>query len=214
MQDAIKTTPNRMVKRKNRTRKKLMDAAIELVLDKGYEDVMTDEITELADVGRRTFYNHFDNKRDCVQAAVKERYTAYAEEELAASEPGGSGEVKSDPALVITTMATHMFRLIASDPLTERLMLYPRILNEAVEESQRDFIVANVATGMVEGRFNPPLPTDSLGSILTWGFVGLVMDSITRKTQTVDSLTWGRFLLQNLGIDEAEREQLLEIAAK
>ncbi len=215
MQDTLIKAPNRMVRRKNRTRKKLMDAAVELVLEKGYEEVMTDEITEHADVGRRTFYNHFTNKRDCVQAAVKERYADYAQdlESHIELEKCVDANGECDHALVITIMATKVFRAIAEDPLTEKLMLYPRILAEAVEESQRDFIVANVANGLVAGRFSPALPNESLGPITTWSFVGLVMTAINRKSQREDSLVWGEFLLQNLGIHGAEAEAVLQAAA-
>lgn len=203
---------NRMVRRQNRTRKVLMDAAIDLLLDKGYEDVMTDEITELADVGRRTFYNHFVSKQDCVLAAVKHRYADYAAEmeqslSSAALEPGNS---EGDHALIIAIMASEMFRLIALDPITERLIDYPRILSEAVAESQRDHIVANIANGVVAGRFQPQLPTESLEPIVAWGFVGLVMTSIRRQSQCDDSLVWARFLLQNMGIAETEVSELLD----
>ncbi|CAA0079549.1 Uncharacterised protein [Zhongshania aliphaticivorans] len=214
MQHEKKSTPNRMIKRKNRTRKQLIDAAVQLVLNKGYDKVMTDEITELADVGRRTFYNHFNNKRDCIKAAVVERYVDYAEElnQLLKITLGLKEEINADPALIITTMATGMFQRVVSDPLTEQLLLYPQILKEVVAENKLSYLISTVKRELILERCNPQLPIKSLESILYWGFVGLVVDSITRNTQKVDKLTWGRFVLQTLGIDQAEHEQLLEAA--
>ncbi len=203
--------PDRMARKKSRTRSSLMKASIQLLLEKGYEEVMTDEITDLADVGRRTFYNHFVSKQECVLAALQNRYSEYAEDLKRSlnSAPFNQGGDKCDHALVISTMASQMFRLIAMDPITERLIDYPRILSEAIAESQRDYMLANIANGVVAGRFKPSLPTDSLEPIIAWGFVGLVGTSIRRKSQQVDSLVWARFVLQNLGVAETEANELL-----
>lgn len=206
---------NRMERRKRRTRHDLMDAACQLILKDGYEDVMTDQITELADVGRRTFYNHFVNKRSCVLAAVKEKYAGFAMNMADTASQHHGTDSDADPAAVILKMACGMFDLIASDPLTKRLIHYPRILSEAVEESQRDFITANIADGVVKGRFNPSLAAESLEPIFVWGFVGLVVTAIPRKSQQEDALGWGHFVLQNLGINEKEAIELVDtLAAK
>jgi AcrR family transcriptional regulator len=49
-------------RRIDRTRKLLTDALIELVLEKGYEAVTVQDIIDRANVGRSTFYAHFENK--------------------------------------------------------------------------------------------------------------------------------------------------------
>jgi AcrR family transcriptional regulator len=47
-----------------RTRKALETAFIQLVAEKGYEAVTVSDITERANVGRTTFYRHFQGKED------------------------------------------------------------------------------------------------------------------------------------------------------
>lgn len=212
MQSTTPYKPNRMDRRKNRTKAVLMEAASELVLEKGYEDVMIDEITEFADVGRRTFYNHFTSKEECVLAALRKRYAEHAEEleqsldlPLPEDSPGAW-----DHALVIATLASNMFRLIALDPMTEQLIDYPRILSDAVADSQRDHLLAHLANGVVAGRLKPSLPPESLEPMVAWGFVGLVVTSIRRKSQEADGRIWGSFLLQNLGISATEASELLD----
>ena len=86
---------------------------------------------------------------------------------------------------------------------------YPRILSEAFADSQREHILAHLARGVVAGRLQPSLLPESLEPILAWGFVGLVVTSIRRKSQETDSLVWGSFLLQNLGIPATEASELL-----
>lgn len=198
-------------RRKGRTRRQLLESAIALVLEKGYEDFMTEEITELADLGRRTFYNHFVSKRECVLAALTGRYAGHAEAMMRSlGERVATGRVQEpDHALVLATMASRMFRRISMDPVTEQLLNHPRILSEAVAESQRDHIVANIAEGMVAGTFNPLIPVESLEPIVAWGFVGLVVNSIPRNSQEADSLVWTQFLLHNLGLSERDTADLL-----
>lgn len=206
MQNKSDEIPNRMARRKSRTRGSLVDAVITLVLEKDYEGLMTEEITELADVGRRTFYNHFDNKRDCVLAAVTERYGKYAmnvRKPLKENPPRDADDAV-DHALVIATMAARMFLLIAGDPVTGKLICYPRILHEAVTYSQLSFIRANISDGLAAGRFRTTLPAESMESIRSWGFVGLVTASIERGSQHTDCAVWANFVLQSLGLDDTD----------
>jgi AcrR family transcriptional regulator len=54
--------PNNVDRRVQKTRKLLQDALIELVAEKGYESVSIQEILDKANVGRSTFYAHFQDK--------------------------------------------------------------------------------------------------------------------------------------------------------
>jgi AcrR family transcriptional regulator len=59
----VKVMPQNFVDRRvQKTRKLLQDALIELVAEKGYESVSIQEILDKANVGRSTFYTHFQDK--------------------------------------------------------------------------------------------------------------------------------------------------------
>jgi len=47
-----------------RTRRALQDALIQLILERSYDNVTIEEITERANLGRTTFYLHFKDKED------------------------------------------------------------------------------------------------------------------------------------------------------
>ena len=49
-------------RRIRRTRKLLQDALLELILEKGYAAVTVQDVIDRADVGRSTFYAHFQDK--------------------------------------------------------------------------------------------------------------------------------------------------------
>jgi AcrR family transcriptional regulator len=51
-------------RRIQRTRKLLQDALLELILEKGYEAVTIQDVIDRANVGRSTFYAHFQDKED------------------------------------------------------------------------------------------------------------------------------------------------------
>jgi AcrR family transcriptional regulator len=53
------------------TRKGLIQAAVELVLEKGYETVTVQDITDRADIGRGTFYIHFKDKEEVIWTAIQ-----------------------------------------------------------------------------------------------------------------------------------------------
>jgi AcrR family transcriptional regulator len=56
-----KTSPDRRIQR---TRQLLLNSFIELILEKGYEKITIQDIIDRANVGRSTFYSHFQDKED------------------------------------------------------------------------------------------------------------------------------------------------------
>ena len=64
--------PTRLDRRKARTRRALLDAAREILVEHGIGDVSIQEITERADVGFGSFYNHFSSKTELFEAAITE----------------------------------------------------------------------------------------------------------------------------------------------
>jgi AcrR family transcriptional regulator len=67
-----KTTKNRSQKRASRTRKKLKEAALDVFSEKSVDAATVEEITEKADVGKGTLYQHFDDKEEIVVTLVEE----------------------------------------------------------------------------------------------------------------------------------------------
>lgn len=59
-------------RRKLRTRKQLREALFELILEKGYDEVKIEDITDRADLGRTTFYLHFKDKEQLLLQSIDE----------------------------------------------------------------------------------------------------------------------------------------------
>ena len=60
---------SRLDRRKARTRQALIDAAVRLIAEGRGERASIQEITEAADIGFGSFYNHFESKGQLFQAA-------------------------------------------------------------------------------------------------------------------------------------------------
>jgi AcrR family transcriptional regulator len=64
--------PETTDRRARRTRKGLRDAFVALVLERGYDRLTIEDITERADVARPTFYAHFAHKEDLLTSVFTE----------------------------------------------------------------------------------------------------------------------------------------------
>jgi AcrR family transcriptional regulator len=73
---AVSTTgsapANRLDRRKARTRQALIDAAVRLIAEGRGDRASIQEITEAADIGFGSFYNHFTSKEELFQTASEE----------------------------------------------------------------------------------------------------------------------------------------------
>ncbi|MEV1243472.1 TetR family transcriptional regulator [Nonomuraea sp. NPDC049750] len=65
-------------RRKLRTRRALIEAAQEIYAERGDFEVSIQQITDAADVGFGTFYNHFSSKAELLDAAIAEALETHA----------------------------------------------------------------------------------------------------------------------------------------
>ena len=68
----LKTKDTRTKKRVKKTRSKLKQAALDVFSEKSFDAATVEEITEKADVGKGTLYQHFDDKEQIVITLIHE----------------------------------------------------------------------------------------------------------------------------------------------
>jgi AcrR family transcriptional regulator len=73
------TELSRRERKKEETRRRIFEAALELFRTRGFEATTVDEITELADVGRGTFFNYFPRKEAVLSFIAEEQVAALQE---------------------------------------------------------------------------------------------------------------------------------------
>jgi AcrR family transcriptional regulator len=141
--------PTRVDRRKERTRNALLGAARQFLAE-GRTSVSIQEITDAADVGFGSFYNHFESKDALFEAAVDSTLQAYAvlRDALVAG--------YDDPAEVFAVSFRMTGRLQRQVPEMVRVLLHEgmRILTHdegLAPRARRDIEAARAA-----GRFDVP----------------------------------------------------------
>jgi AcrR family transcriptional regulator len=151
-------TPSRIARRKERTRAALLQAARRLLAE-GRTSVSIQEITDAADVGFGSFYNHFESKEalfDAAVAATVEDWAILRDQIVAGYD---------DPAEVFAASFRMVGRLQRQAPELARALLNSgvRVLTHdkgLAPRARRDIIAANEA-----GRFDIDDPDVALMAV-------------------------------------------------
>jgi AcrR family transcriptional regulator len=144
------TTPTRGERRRAQTRARLLEAARTLFARQGVEATAIAEITEVADVGFGSFYNHFTSKEELVDTVLAEALEAQARL------VDGLTTNLDDPAEVVAVAHRHFIAQTQTNPeigwLLVRLDASHRILTDALGQRAR----RDIRNGIKTGRFDVP----------------------------------------------------------
>jgi AcrR family transcriptional regulator len=107
-----------MSTRSDATKKKLFDAAMELIGERGFTDASVDEIVERAGVAKGTVYYHFTGKAELVEALIADRFAplAAAFREAAAAHP-------DDPRAAIEAIVRAELEFLSEHSSFSKLLL-------------------------------------------------------------------------------------------
>lgn len=143
---------SRGARRKRETREKLLAAAFRLMAERGMDAVAINEITEAADVGFGSFYNHFDSK-EAIYAVLMDSVF----EEFGDALEGLVSHIE-DPAEVIAICVRHTILRARREPLWGRFLVREghtvRVLSRGLGVRLR----RDIQKGAVQGRFKLPDP--------------------------------------------------------
>lgn len=198
----VPASASRFDRRRAQTRSALIAAAQELLVE-GRTGVPIQEVTERADVGIGTFYNHFDSKDALFAAAIESALGQWAES-LDAVDDG-----TTDPAALFARSFRLTGRLHRLEPQLSRVLLTQgHALSKSPDgmgpRARRDIRAAQVA-----GRFRE-VDVDRAMVVVTGAMIELghllherpELDEAT----TVDGVTSD--VLVALGLERAEAERL------
>jgi len=201
---------SRLDRRKARTRQALIDAAVRLIAEGRGDRASIQEITEEADIGFGSFYNHFDSKEQLFQIAseeVLERWGQMIDRATAGiSDPaerfaaglrisGRLGWTHPDIAGFLTGAGL--------DALDIPVGLGPRALRD-------------IEAGQAAARFTVPDPEIALSAVAggLLGLLGMCQRHPERVDETtVDQLAEAELRLLGVPADEAARLVALPLPA-
>jgi AcrR family transcriptional regulator len=72
--------PSRHERRRLQTRQLLLQTTLQLVLEKGYDAISVQNITDRADLGRGTFYIHFKDKEEVIWTMFQDMFIEMEQE--------------------------------------------------------------------------------------------------------------------------------------
>ena len=137
----------RGARRKRETRARLLDAALKLMAEKGMEGVAINEITEAADVGFGSFYNHFDSKEAIYATLVDTVFEEFAD---MLDRLGGG---LSDPAEVIAVAVRHTVLRARHDPVWGRFLIREGFSARATSRGLGQRLLRDIGNGIAAKRF-------------------------------------------------------------
>jgi len=85
-----------------RTRKLLREALIELIPEKGYDEITIKEITDRATLNRATFYLHYRDKEDLLDRGFEEIWDELTRENPFPEAPGGKLSLDATRKTILT----------------------------------------------------------------------------------------------------------------
>lgn len=160
---------NKPDRRVQRTQQLLRDSLLSLILEKGYDEVTVQELTENANLGRATFYLHYKDKREllleCMDVMVDqfvEQFDRFSPEQWAYAD--------GEPIQQVFKFAR------------EQATLYKVIMSGqgGIEVSRRlhQIIATNtcqvIETQITEKGLNPRLPIDFISNYYAGSLLALV----------------------------------------
>ncbi len=187
--------PTRLDRRKARTRQALVKAARQILAERGTTDVSIQDITDTADVGFGSFYNHFDSKTELFEVAVAEVLEEYGDTlDRACADLTDSAEIY---AVGVRMTA----RLALTQPAVAQVLIQVGLSYASEEQGLARRARRDIQGAIEEGRFT--VEDARLGLISTAGcvlaFLQTALDHPDELNES-DADTLAELLLRMLGM--------------
>jgi AcrR family transcriptional regulator len=198
--------PTRSDRRKARTRQALVDAAVDLIAEGRGERASIQEITETADIGFGSFYNHFESKEQLFETAsreVLERWGRMID---------GAVTEMADPSEVLSVSLRLSARLGWTHPDVARFITASGLDLLDAPDGLAPRARRDIRAGQAAGVFREGEPDVALSAI-AGGLIGLLR-LFQRQPDLVDERAVDDFAegcLRLLGLPAAQAKRLARV---
>ncbi|NPV86322.1 MAG: TetR/AcrR family transcriptional regulator [Anaerolineae bacterium] len=173
------SAPQHTDRRKARTRRMLREALFALMLEKGYETITIEDITERADVGRTTFYLHYKDKEELLLESIESIALDLKEQidrsvQTAPQNHASSPNQRIFPHLAITILLKHAAlnaRLYLPILRGEGTPRAPAHIRELIHQMSLEYFTRRSASPPGQ---TPPMPLDVLINFFSTSLLGML----------------------------------------
>lgn len=165
--------PGRRERNKQKVRQRLYSSALTLFAEQGYDRTSIDEIAELADVARGTFFNYFHRKEDLIGEWGLQR-RALLRERLDASTPPGAYE-RTEARLRRCMTALADINEEERETTIAMLMAWAKAGRPLLEEPYACEVFEEiVAAGVAHGELGPELSPPQVSNVVRDAYLGVL----------------------------------------
>jgi AcrR family transcriptional regulator len=179
---AAKGTPDRRQRRSTEIHERLFRAALKLFAEKGFAETTVEDITEAADVGKGTFFNHFPSK-DHLLIGFSDMQLGKLQDVVS-----GMRESKEPMPVFLRKLTARMTEEPARAPDIVRAILLANLSSSSVRSTMQEkharaleLMTQLIEIGQQRGEFRRDLPAKDLaqvfrqtvfGTLLIWAVYG------------------------------------------
>jgi AcrR family transcriptional regulator len=167
MYDNKQVSTPKLDRRKQRTRAQLHEALLALIVEKGYDSLTIQEITERADLRRATFYMHYRDKEELLTAALTTIFDGLVRDSQHIANSDGIGGKMHVAAYLVTFKHAQ-----------QHYALYRNILSAQCSTLVAGRIRAYLASLILPGltALEPlPMPADALANYIAGAELSMIM---------------------------------------
>ena len=166
-------TISRRERKKRETRRRILEAALELMAKRPYAEVKIEEISAAADVANATFFLHFPTKASLIAAFNEEVATKIAEE-LAAFKGTAVAKLERLRTMMLDEWRKHrnMMRQLVTEFVAQPASM---AAFSEVNQGLVDLVAQVIREGQKSGEFEPRLDSYVVGLSLvsTWNAIAI-----------------------------------------
>jgi AcrR family transcriptional regulator len=196
-----KRQPGRVERRRARVRRRILEAAEQLTESRGVDGVTIEDITEAADVARRTFYHYFDSKHDVLVPIARGR-TRELNRRIDHSVEG-----VDDPAEVVSIALRHTLRSMPEDPLCAWFIFRSGLPQQRLLEGIGESGYRDVSRGIESGRF-ALANTAAVSAVLGGAVIGALSGRLDGALDDNDLDDAVEYVLRMLGVPATEAKEI------
>ena len=157
-------------RRVQKTRQLLKDALVVLISEKGFESVTIQEILDRANVGRSTFYLHFENKNELLHSCFEDFFNLFEQYKAGVSNGKKHGDLnETDFTLKLFQFVERNHRLFKALLGKDVIAMFNRLVHDYV------FIYIDEALKkMAKDKKQTPLQLEMLTHYIASAFIGIL----------------------------------------